>query len=99
MTAITDLPLFIQDRIRTEAALMIIAEEERKAYILRCGALRRQPFVEGLLGPVDFYERPVSEAERAAHDRGIHPFVAAAARHNVKYDQFRELETRIRNLR
>ena len=56
MTTITDLPFFIQDRIRMEADLMIMAEEERKAYILRCCALRRQPFVEGRLDPIDFYE-------------------------------------------
>ena len=84
-----------------EAALMILSEEERKAYILRCCALRRQPFIEGLLDPADFYERPVSEGERAAYQApgAVHPFLAAAARHNAKYEQFKELETRMKAIR
>ena len=70
MATINDLPASIQDRIHIDAALMILSEEERKAYILRCCALRRQPFIQGLLDPADFYERPVSEGEREAYQAG-----------------------------
>ena len=92
MATITDLPFSIQDRIRMEAALMIMAEEERNAYILRCCALRRQPFIEGWLNTADFAERAVSAGERAAYQlSNTHPFLSAEARHNTKYNQLKDL--------
>ena len=100
MATINDLPTSIQDRIYMDAAMMILSEEEHKAYILRCCALRRQPFIEGWLDPADFYERPVRAGERAAYQPGkVHPFLAAEARHNVKHGQLKDLEARIKALR
>ena len=96
MATINDLPASIQDRICMDAAMMIMAEEEHKAYILRCCALRRQPFIEGWLNPADFYERPVTAGEREAYQtRGaVHPFLSAEARHNTKYGQLKDLRAR-----
>jgi len=95
MTTIDDLPAAIQDRIRMDVALMILVEEEQKAYILRCCALRRQPFIEGWLNPVDFYERAVTAGERAAYQlSNAHPFLSAEARHNTKYGQLKDLRAR-----
>ena len=99
MTTIDDLPATIQDRIRTDVALMILVEEEQRAYILRCCVLRRQPFIEGWLDPVDFYERAVTAGERATyHLSNAHPFLSAEARHNTKYDQLKDLRARIKTL-
>ena len=97
MTTIDDLPAAIQDRIRMDVAMMILVEDEQKAYILRCCALRRQPFIEGWLDPVDFYERPVTAGERAAYQSSTaHPFPSAEARHNTKYGQLKDLGARIK---
>ena len=51
MTTIRDLLAPLQDRIRMDAAMLNLREDERKAYILRCVAMRRQPFVEGWADP------------------------------------------------
>ena len=67
MATINDLPTSIQDRICMNAAMMIMVEDEHKAYVLRCIALRRQPFIEGWSDPADFYERPVTAEERKAY--------------------------------
>ena len=92
MTTIDDLPAAIQDRIRMDVALMILVEEEQRAYILRCCVQRRQPFIEGWLKPVDFYERPVTAGERAAYQlSNTHPFLSAESRHNRRYNQFKDL--------
>ena len=92
MTTFEDLPNAIQDRINTDVALMILSEEEQKAYVLRCCALRRQPFIEGWLNTADFAERAVSAGERAAYQlSNTHPFLSAEARHNTKYNQLKDL--------
>ena len=92
MTTFDDLPTAIQDRIHMDVALMIMVEEEQKAYILRCCALRRQPFIEGWLNTADFSERAVTAGERAAYQlSNTHPFLSAEARHNTKYNQFKDL--------
>ena len=92
MTTIDDLPASIQDRIRMDVAMMILSEEEHKAYILRCCALRRQPFIEGWLNTADFSERAVTAGERAAYQlSNTHPFLSAEARHNTKYNQLKDL--------
>jgi len=103
MTSITDLPAPLQDRICMDAAMMIMVEDEHKAYVLRCIALRRQPFIEGWSDPADFYERPVTAEERKAYQAHyamgeIHPFHSTEARHNAKYEQLKELEARIKAL-
>ena len=103
MATITDLPASIQDRICMDAAMMIMAEDEYKAYVLRCITLRRQPFIEGWSDPADFYERPVTAGERKAYQAHyatgeIHPFHFTEARHNAKYEQLKELEARIEAL-
>ena len=72
MTSLTDLLASIQDHICTDVAMMIMAEEEHKAYVLRCIVLRRQPFIEGWLDPVDFYERPVTEGSAQPTSRATH---------------------------
>ena len=96
MATINDLPASIQDRIYMDVAMMILTEEEHKAYVLRCCALRRQPFIEGWLDPVDFYERPVTAGERAAYQSSnAHPFLSAEARHNTKYGQLKDLEAKV----
>jgi len=95
MTTFDDLPTAIQDRIHTDVALMIMVEEEQKAYILRCCTLRRQPFIEGWLNTADFSERAVTAGERAAYQlSNTHPFLSAESRHNTKYNQFKELRAR-----
>ena len=95
MTTFDDLPTAIQDRIHMDVALMIMVEEEQKAYILRCCTLRRQPFIEGWLNTADFSERAVTAGERAAYQlSNTHPFLSAEARHNTKYSQFKELRAR-----
>ena len=92
MTTFEDLPNAIQDRINTDVALMILSEEEQKAYVLRCCALRRQPFIEGWLDPVDFCERAVTAGERAVYQlSNAHPFLSAEARHNTRYNQLKDL--------
>jgi len=92
MTTFDDLPTAIQDRIHTDVALMIMVEEEQKAYILRCCTLRRQPFIEGWLNTADFSERAVTAGERAAYQlSNTHPFLSAEARHNTKYNQLKDL--------
>ena len=103
MTTFDDLPTAIQDRIHMDVALMIMVEEEQKAYILRCCTLRRQPFIDGWLDPADFYERPVTAEERKAYQAHyamgeIHPFHSTEARRNAKYEQLKELEARIKAL-
>ena len=101
MATITDLPAPLRDRIRMDAAMMIMVEDEHKAYILRCIALRQQPFIEGWSDPADFYERPVTAGERKAYQAQyatgeIHPFHFTEARHDAKYEQLKELEARIK---
>ena len=96
-----DLPAPLQDRIRMDAAMMIMVEDEHKAYVLRCIALRRQPFIEGWSDPADSYERPVTAEERKAYQAHyatgeIHPFHSTAARHNAKYGQLKDLEAKIK---
>ena len=92
MTTFDDLPTAIQDRIHMDVALMIMVEEEQKAYILRCCTLRRQPFIEGWLNAADFSERAVTAGERAAYQlSNTHPFLSAEARHNTKYNQLKDL--------
>ena len=61
MTTFDDLPTAIQDRIRMDVALMILVEEEQKAYILRCCALRRQPFIEAGSTPLIFTSEPLRQ--------------------------------------
>ena len=95
MTTFEDLPTAIQDRIHTDVALMILVEEEQKADILRCCALRRQPFIEGWLNTADFSERAVTAGERAAYQlSNTHPFLSAESRHNTRYNQFKDLRAR-----
>ena len=95
MTTFDDLPTAIQDRIHMDVALMIMVEEEQKAYVLRCCALRRQPFIEGWLNTADFSERAVTAGERAAYQlSNTHPFLSAEARHNTRYNQFKDLRAR-----
>ena len=90
MTTIQDLPAPLQDRIRMDVAMLILQEDEDKAYILRCVALRRQPFVEGWADPFYSNERPVSGEERQAYHAHYemgesHPLHATEVHYNETY--------------
>ena len=103
MATIQDLPFPLQDRIHMEAAMLILREDERKAYILRCVALRRQPFIEGWSDPVYSHERPVTGEERQAYQAHYemgepHPLHSTEVRYNAKYQQYKQLEARIKAL-
>ena len=102
MATIQDLPAPLQDRIRMDAAMLSRREDEHKAYILRCVALRRQPFVEGWADPVYSNERPVTGEERQAYHAHYemgesHPLHATEVRYNAKYQQYKQLEAKSRS--
>ena len=84
-----------------DAAMLILREDEHKAYILRCVALCRQPFVEGWADLVYSNERPVSGEERQAYhahyEMGeLHPLHATEVRYNAKYQQYKQLQASIK---
>ena len=87
MTTIQDLPVPLHDRIRAAAALLIMLEDEHKAYIARCAALRRQPFVYCI-------ERP-SEFGHAQFELGEPPIHPTEVRLKAKYQQRKQLEARM----
>ena len=86
-----------------DVAMLILREDEHKAYILRCVALRRQPFVEGWADPFYSHEHPVTGEERQAYHahyelgepQQLH---ATEVRCNAKGEQYKQLEARIKAL-
>ena len=87
MATFQDLPVPLQDRINMEAARLIMLEDEHKAYLARCAALRRQPFVYCI-------ERP-SAFGHSHFELGEPPIHPTEVRHKAKYQQRKQLEARM----
>ena len=82
-----------------DVAMLILRGDEHNAYILRCVALRRQPFVERWADPVYSHERPVTGEERQAYHARYemgepYPLHATEVRYNEKYQQYKQLDCR-----